>query len=198
MYLPPLQAMHDPEIHVSGDVTIHPSAAIASGVLLQATPGSQIVIAAGVCIGMGAVLHSYEGTLAVQEGASLGAGVLMVGSGTIGANACVGASSTLLNCSVQPQALVPPGSMLGDRSRQIQLEPLPEGPSSQSSSSVLADPWATEAPSAAEKVVDQSLPQAQKNGSLATPPAPVHGQTYVNDLLSTLLPHRNQQLSPPP
>jgi carbon dioxide concentrating mechanism protein CcmN len=122
VYSPPLQAMHDSQVYISGDVTIDPSAAIAPGALLQASEGSSITIAAGVCIGMGAVLHACGGTLEIQTGASLGAGVLIVGAGIIGPNACIGAQSTLLNTSLEGNVLVPSGSVLGDRSRQIQLE----------------------------------------------------------------------------
>ncbi|MGB8703381.1 MAG: hypothetical protein WCD18_28525, partial [Thermosynechococcaceae cyanobacterium] len=70
MYLPPLQAKQDSRICINGDVSIHPSAAIAPGVLLQANPGSQIIVGAGACIGMGAVLHAHEGILTIQDGAS--------------------------------------------------------------------------------------------------------------------------------
>jgi carbon dioxide concentrating mechanism protein CcmN len=122
VYSPPLQAMHDSQVYISGDVTIDPSAAIAPGVLLHASEGSSITIAAGVCIGMGAVLHACGGMLEIQMGASLGAGVLMVGASVIGPNACIGAQSTLLNTSLEGNVLVPSGSVLGDRSRQIQLE----------------------------------------------------------------------------
>jgi len=60
-------------------VTIHPSAAIAPGVLLQADPESQIIIAAGVCVGMGTILHAHAGILEVSQEQNIGAGVLIVG-----------------------------------------------------------------------------------------------------------------------
>jgi carbon dioxide concentrating mechanism protein CcmN len=241
VYLPPLQAMHDSQVYINGDVTIDPSAAIAPGVLLQASPGSSITIAAGVCIGMGAVLHACEGTLEIQAGASLGAGVLIVGAGVIGPNACIGAQSTLLNTSVEGKLLVPSGSVLGDRSRQIQPEaevvppvistpPIPE-----------PTPEATPAPETPAPVAEPEptssfqAPESQKNGSTFKYPEPtniganpfkypehqkislnstpenngtteekvlekvptiIHGQAYVHDLLSTLLPNRSRPLSP--
>jgi carbon dioxide concentrating mechanism protein CcmN len=241
VYLPPLQAMHDSQVYVSGDVTIDPSAVIASGVLLQASPGSTITIAAGVCIGMGAVLHAYEGTLEIQAGASLGAGVLLVGAGVIGPNACIGSQSTLLNPSVERQVLVPSGSVLGDRSRQIQPEeevvpsvisppPIPEP----TPETTLKPP----APAAAEVDPTSSFqaPERLENGSstfkypepttiganpfkypepqniglsttlenngmaeekvLEKVPTIIHGQAYVHDLLSTLLPNRSRFESP--
>jgi carbon dioxide concentrating mechanism protein CcmN len=241
VYLPPLQAMHDSQVFISGDVTIDPSAAIAPGVLLQASGESSIIIAAGVCIGMGAVLHACDGTLEIQAGASLGAGVLVVGSGIIGPNACIGSQSTLLNTSVEGKLLVPAGSVLGDRSRQIQLntevatpimsptptipEPKPEAtpasepsppiatleptPSFQSPQSpqngsssfqypqpigIGANPFKYPEPQSLD------LGQvAEQNGQPAEEKAPpykatniVHGQAYVHDLLSTLLPNRKR------
>jgi carbon dioxide concentrating mechanism protein CcmN len=212
MYLPPLQAMQDSQVRVSGDVTIHPSAVIAPGVLLQASPDSAIVIGAGVCIGMGSVLHACEGKLEIQEGVSLGAGVLMVGSGTIGARACIGSLSTLLNTSVDGQVLVPSGSILGDRSRQAQLEPervveqVAQPQVAQSSPSPVTTQDETEPISTfryPEPVRFDLNPPAQ-SAPVPEPPEPekkpatVHGQAYVNSLLSTLLPHRNGQMSPPP
>jgi carbon dioxide concentrating mechanism protein CcmN len=214
MYLPPLQAMQDSQVRVSGDVTIHPSAVIAPGVLLQASPDSAIVIGAGVCIGMGSVLHACEGKLEIQDGVSLGAGVLIVGCGTIGARACIGSLSTLLNASVDGQMLVPSGSILGDRSRQTQLEPVVEPVPHPQVAPSPPDP----SPSPAAK--DESEPistfrypepvrfdlnSPAQTAPVPTPPEPekkpataVHGQAYVNSLLSTLLPHRNGQMSSPP
>jgi carbon dioxide concentrating mechanism protein CcmN len=241
VYLPPLQAMHDSQVYISGDVTIHPNAAIASGVLLQASPGASIVVAAGACIGMGAVLHACEGTIEIQEGASLGAGVLIVGAGTIGPGACIGSLSTLLNTTVDEKVMVPSGSILGDRSRQLQAEaelPRPVIPPSQQTSQLdpSPDPWAT-APTPAPANAAQSsetqtngsngfkypeavsiganpfkypehpsigLSQTEQSNGATEKAAPeqvaktVHGQSYVNDLLSTLLPNRNSQMSPSP
>jgi carbon dioxide concentrating mechanism protein CcmN len=68
---------------------------------------------------MGAILQVHEGTLEVETGANLGAGFLMVGKGKIGANACIGAATTVFNCSVEPGQVIAPGSILGDTSRQI-------------------------------------------------------------------------------
>lgn len=241
MYLPPLQAMHDSQVFISGDVTIDSNAAIAPGVLLQASAGSSIIIGAGVCIGMGAVLHACDGTLEIQAGASLGAGVLVVGTGTIGPNACIGSQSTLLNTSVEGQVLVPSGSVLGDRSRQIQLntevaspvvtpeptspkpepEPEPSAPSAtsettstpsfqspespQNGSSGSSSFQYPERPSIGANPFKYPEPQSldlgkapEQNGQPEETAPPykatniVHGQAYVHDLLSTLLPNRNR------
>ncbi|MGG6264575.1 hypothetical protein ACQ4M3_26990 [Leptolyngbya sp. AN03gr2] len=82
MQSPPLQLMPVSTTHcyVSGDVTVHPGAAIAPGVLLQADPGSRIVIHQSVCVGLGSVIQAHEGTIEVGEGVIIGAGVLLAGS----------------------------------------------------------------------------------------------------------------------
>jgi len=77
MHLSPLQPISNSHFYVSGNVTIHPSAAIAPGVLLQADPESQIIIAAGVCVGMGTILHAHGN---LRSGVKQHwAGVLIVG-----------------------------------------------------------------------------------------------------------------------
>jgi len=118
MAVMPWQPLHNQTSCIDGEVSIDPSAVVAPGVVLIANPQSQIVIGAGACIGMGVVLHADGGSLRVEEGAILGAGVLMVGSGTIGARACVGPVSTVFNCSVKSEEVVAPGSLLGDRGRE--------------------------------------------------------------------------------
>ncbi|AKG22415.1 transferase [Calothrix sp. 336/3] len=123
MSVPPLRLGDNFDSYISGEVIIHPSAAIAPGVILQAAPNSKIIIGAGACIGMGAILTVDQGTLEIQTGANLGAGFLMVGQGTIGANACIGSATTVFNCSVESGKIIAPGSVLGDDSRH---EMLPE------------------------------------------------------------------------
>jgi len=71
MHLSPLQPISNSHFYVGGNVIIH-SAAIAPGVLLQADPESQIIIAAGVCVGMGTILHAHAGILEVESGANIG------------------------------------------------------------------------------------------------------------------------------
>jgi carbon dioxide concentrating mechanism protein CcmN len=198
MYLQPIQAMQDSQICMSGDVTIHPSAAIAPGVLLLANEGSQIVIGAGACIGMGAVLHAAEGVLEVQDGASIGAGVLFVGNGTIGTQSCIGSSSTLFNTSVPPQTLVPSGSLLGDRGRQVSVESEQTVLASQSihsSAPPVEDLWAVEV-TEQEVIERKNIKVVRDNPEIPKSPHSVHGRAYVNDLLSTLLPNRVNQIPP--
>lgn len=127
MSVPPLRLNNNFDPYISGEVTIHPSAVLAPGVILQAATNSKIIVGPGVCIGMGSILQVAEGILEIGAGANLGAGFLMVGKGKIGANACIGSATTVFNCSVEAGVVVPPGSILGDSSRQIseqkQLEP---------------------------------------------------------------------------
>lgn len=113
MYVPPLQPVQTTDCyHVGGDVAIHPSAIIAPGAMLQADAEASITIGPGACIGMGAMLHALNGAIEIAAGASVGAGVLIVGQSRVGANACIGAVSTLWNASVAAGQLVSPGSVL--------------------------------------------------------------------------------------
>ncbi len=98
---------------VVGDVAIDDSSAIAPGVVLQASSGSRIVIGKGVCIAAGVCIQSRSGALTISSGVSLGANVLIVGNGTIGANACIGPGSTLINPTVEAEAILPPASLVG-------------------------------------------------------------------------------------
>ena len=120
------------DTYIHGDVIIHPSAVLAPGIILQAATNSRIVIGAGVCLGMGSILQVSEGILEIEAGANLGAGFLMVGQGKIGANACIGAATTVFNYSVAPGQVIASGSILGDTSRQV-VEPSVEKPESSDS-----------------------------------------------------------------
>ncbi len=113
MYLPPLQPPQFLHVPPRGDVRVHESALIGPGVLLQADPGSQIVIGAGVCVGMGSILHAHSGSLELDAGVIVGAGVLLLGHGHFGANACVGSACTIYNGSIPGQAVIAPGSVIG-------------------------------------------------------------------------------------
>lgn len=111
-YLPPLEPIGDFRSYVCGDVVIDETAAIASGVLIQADQGGKIIIGAGVCIGMGAVLHAQGGLLEIGSGANLGAGVLVYGTTKIGEGACIGASSSIVKAVIAKGAIVPPCSLI--------------------------------------------------------------------------------------
>jgi carbon dioxide concentrating mechanism protein CcmN len=74
MHLPPLPLSSN-YVDTEGEVSIDPSATIASGVILRAATDSKIIIGAGVCIGIGSILTASQGILEVEAGANLGAGV---------------------------------------------------------------------------------------------------------------------------
>jgi carbon dioxide concentrating mechanism protein CcmN len=205
----------------SGDVTIHPSAVIAPGVILQAAPNSRITIAEGVCVGMGAVLNACEGTIEIGNGATLGAGVLMVGSGKIGSRACVGAATTIFNQSIAPWQVIPAGSLIGDSSRSVEDSPASETvekPNANSNSEATpvspedshSTPAAAEPPVSSENTVapaaEEPVPETEEvaesaEGQTADPKAdeetPIYGQVYVNRILWTIFPQGRSPNSSP-
>ncbi|MUL35522.1 transferase [Gloeocapsopsis dulcis] len=194
MYVPPLRPPNHDDTYISGEVTIDPSAAIAPGVLLQASPNSQIIIGAGVCIGMGSILHAYEGILEIETGANLGSGVLILGKGKIGANACIGSTATILSSSIEPQQIVLPGSLIGDKSRIVVVQKTVAGIDTINETASF---------SPEETNGDNSLPM--NNSPPPTPETPepsettplqqptgqkVYGQAQLNRMLSTMFPYR--------
>jgi len=192
MNLPPLQPVSSSHFYVSGDVIIAPSAAIAPGVILQADSNSQLIIAAGACIGMGVILHAYGGILEIETGANLGAGALVIGKGKIGVNACVGPATTIFNCSVGWGQVVPPGSLLGDNSRQTSevqggvtaaTPVLPLEPERN-----VMNGATISTPVASELSPGQDAPESNDRSTQ------VYGQEHLNQLLGKLLPYR-QSLS---
>lgn len=225
MNSPPLDLVDDRHIYLSGEVIVHPSAAIAPGVFLQADPGCRLTIAEGVCIGQGSVIHAHRGTLDIQTGAILGSGVLIVGRGRIGAHACIGALTTIINSSIEPNHSVPPKSLIGDTSRQLTLDADSNGASPNSSdtrstevrtplppptqSSPSADPWtedpwsdpASPLPSAPTKPEPPVAEPAQPNPAKSEAPTAktmtqVYGQAYVERIMITMFPHRRLLNSP--
>jgi carbon dioxide concentrating mechanism protein CcmN len=198
MYLPPLHPISNSDFYVSGNVVIHPSAAIAPGVLLQADPESQIIIASGVCIGMGAILHAYQGRLEVQEGVNIGAGVLIVGKGKIGTHACIGSATTILNPSIGRGEVVSPGSLIGDTSRQASETPRPETTNtlvldSSSNQQGLSENQSIKDSATLASEPSSNQPEPELSGTSSTP---VYGQANLNRLLSTLLPYRQALNNP--
>ena len=110
----PLLLTNDVRFCVSGTVTIHPTAAIATNVVLRANPGSCLVIGAGVVVGKGCVLQSYGGSLVVEDGVTLGSQVLLIGQGIVRKNACIGSLSTLMaSIAVMEGAMIPANSLVG-------------------------------------------------------------------------------------
>ncbi|MBW4519265.1 MAG: hypothetical protein KME16_06130 [Scytolyngbya sp. HA4215-MV1] len=172
--------------HISGDVTIHESATIAPGVILQADPNSRIIIESGVCIGSGSVLHAHEGTLEIAQSVTIGTKVLLIGKLKIGANACIGSASTLFNCSLEAGQVIPPDSLLGNCGRQVEVletadtaipTPGPEQSVSPDSSS------SDDSQTTAEWSVFQASGKVQGK---------VYGQVYVSRIIAKMMPNSKQ------
>jgi carbon dioxide concentrating mechanism protein CcmN len=195
IYLPPPQPTLNKDIRVSGDVEIHPTASLASGVILQAAPDHKIVVGADACIGMGAIINAAQGSVEIGSGAILGAGVLIIGASKIGSNCCIGTSTTIFQSDVAAMVVIEPGSIIGDSSRQAEENSAeqsdaqssqntrnvdgvdkPKHQSVQNSNDVSDSPLVTPVESSAQ------IPLNQKK-------KPVVGQLYINELLITLFPH---------
>ncbi|MEG3897059.1 MULTISPECIES: carbon dioxide concentrating mechanism protein [unclassified Microcoleus] len=195
MYLSPLQLSSNSQILMSGDVVVNEGAAIAPGVILQADPGSRISIAPGACIGMGVIIHAREGNLDIGAGVILGAGVLVVGAGTIGANACIGAGTTLIDPCIAQMQILPAGSLIGDSSRQIVAEAAP--PETVAATTPPVDrPIEPPEPAETQPQTAPETPEAVPESTAEQPPQPgetptiLYGQAHINRLLGTLFPHR--------
>lgn len=163
---------------VSGDVSIDPTAAIASDVLLLADPKSRIVIGAGVSIGSGSIIHAHRGLIAVDEGANIASEVLIVGKGKIGRGARIGPGTTIFNSSVEPDQIITAGSLLGDSGRQSEMA---NGRNPHASTPTVAPPEeADRLDEPAKPVVNTTL----------TRTTAVYGRVHIERMLNTLLPNR--------
>jgi carbon dioxide concentrating mechanism protein CcmN len=91
---------------------VHPTANVATGVMLHADAGSQLVIGAGACIGWGCVLHAHSGTLVIGTGVILGMGTLVIGNSQVGDNACIGANTSIIDSIVPARTVTPPNSLI--------------------------------------------------------------------------------------
>jgi carbon dioxide concentrating mechanism protein CcmN len=132
-------------VHLDGNVSIDPSAAIAPGVLLQAEADSRITIGAGVCIGAGSIVHASGGEIEIGMGVCLGRGVLIIGSGTIERNACIGAGTTAINPHIAEGETIATHSLLGDRSRgEVSVVESPSPTPTPPASTDAEDVWTTE------------------------------------------------------
>jgi carbon dioxide concentrating mechanism protein CcmN len=136
-------------VHLDGNVSIDPSAAIAPGVLLQAEADSRITIGAGVCIGAGSIVHATGGELEIGMGVCIGRGVLIIGSGTIERNVCIGAGTTVIDPQIAEGEVIPTHSLLGDRSRgEVSVvdapPPSPPTPATPANPDDASDVWGTE------------------------------------------------------
>ncbi len=198
MYLRPLQPVGDLQVHLSGDVTVDPSAILAPGVILRAAANSKIVVKAGVCIGSGTVIHACKGVIEIGCSASLGVGVLIVGVGKIGANACIGAATTIFNASVKEMQVIQAGSLLGDPSRQISLNSGTQATKEVESPSTAKEEDSSGTDVVEEKKESDAVPEqeptlGEQNGKSEVKPksqAYIYGQMQVQQILGTILPHR--------
>ncbi|BCX12855.1 MAG: carbon dioxide concentrating mechanism protein [Thermosynechococcus sp.] len=201
MPLPPLVLPPSPAVRIVGDVVVDPQAVLAPGVLLWAEAGASIRIAAGVCIGMGSVIHAHGGTIAIGEGVNIGAAVLLIGAVTVEPHACIGASTTVMQTTIPAGAVVAAGSLLGDRSRRW---PPPAATSQPQQRAVFPeDPW-QEPPTTAhpaensppEQQDSTASPPSHQEGPAATPPetstatrpkaSVVYGQAYVSQMFAKM------------
>ena len=103
--------------HLHGEVHLDPQAVVAPGVCLIANPGSRIQIGAGVCLGMGTILHAHGEGIVLETGVIVGAGVLLIGTVRVGAQSCIGSASTVYNTTIAPGQVIAPGSLLGETGR---------------------------------------------------------------------------------
>lgn len=174
LQLHPISTSH---YYMSGDVTIQPGVAIAPGVLLQADPHSQIVIKAGACIGIGAILHAHNGVVEIGEGANIGAEVLLVGQIQVGRNACIGAATTIINSAIAAGQMIPPGSLIGENGRS---------PDELKATDTVVYPAEPE-PSSSEIVSNNGAiaPQDSDKGTNVN----VYGQVFVNRMFVKMFPH---------
>ena len=219
IYLPPPQPTQNKDIRISGDVEVHPTASLAQGVILQAAPDCKIVIGADACIGMGVIINAAQGLVEIGSGAILGAGVLIIGASKIGSNCCIGTSSTIIQADIVSMAVIEPGSILGDDSRKV--EPAKDAQSESKSNfngknaSKTSNNFARgqgfgnktnratdnktnnktvhNKATSPPPTVTQVDTQVDKSSSLQK--KPVVGQVYINELLITLFPHKNNSRS---
>lgn len=99
-----------------GAVKVAQGSTIASTAILGAEPDGSLTIAPEVCLGSEVVIQARWGSLTIETGAIVGRGVLIIGRGSIGAGACIGSNSTLINPQVSACRVVPPETLLGDPS----------------------------------------------------------------------------------
>lgn len=213
MHALPRSPISDTHFFISGTVTIDPSAAIAPGVLIQAEPGAQVVVHAGVCIGQGSVIHAASGTVEIAEGATLGTGVLIFGACQVGAGACVGASVTVVGCTVGPGQIVPANSILTTLEIPTVGIPAPTSSGAPQSASTpppkidqaevpIDDPWIDSPPEpevspageagASAEVTAEEVHTAEINTaeiSVKTQRV-VYGKSSLDQILTMMFPHR--------
>ena len=187
------------DYYIGNNVDVGPDVVIASGAVLDAAPGSHLIIEAGVCIGSGVVIQVYGGDLTLASGVSLGKEVLLVGTGCIGVRACIGAESTLMNPQVEKDAVVPARSLIGGHGQRL---PSPSTPRRDDHSPETEPQNGRSSPPSTVDDGDDSGATAQANGTSPhqnpaddshdlTASRMVYGREQVMQLVKTLFPHRD-------
>ena len=208
----PLHFVSQTHYYRGGDVVVDAAAAIAPGVVLRAAPSASIRIGPGVCVGAGVVIQAKQGCVYVEAGVSLGTGVLIVGHGYVGKDACVGPSSTLINPAIAPGTIIPSCALVetqishsgrvSDTSQsssfeapnfQAENDPVPSMPMPPRTSPTVqpqaVSPKAVDVPEVEPTTAAHNA--ASNNGSaMAAPNNHVYGRQHLNNLLSALFPHR--------
>ena len=206
MHLPLLQPISNNDIYITGDVSIDASAAIAPGVIIQADPDSKVMIGAGVCIGMGTILHAHKGIVEIEAGVTIGAGVLVVGNVKIATHACIGSLTTIWNDSIAPNQFVVAGSLIGDTGRQIANSNPDTTTENESATNAATEAQEESAPLNTKDATSLTVPE-NKNVDIAAQnqsesphingAVPIYGQASLNRLLHTLFPHNKSLNSLP-
>ncbi|MEM9771308.1 MAG: hypothetical protein AAF889_06875 [Cyanobacteria bacterium P01_D01_bin.73] len=211
MSLQPLHPISDRDSWIAGEVVVDSTAVVAPGVLLQADPGCRIRIGPGAVVGMGTVIHAYNGAIEVGAGVNVGAAVLLVGRVTVGDRACVGAQTTVMNAVVNMGQAIAPGSLIG-----VPYETAPSTNGSTSSSysrtstvsqsTSLDDAsksWNYTASTSSSETFTVSGSSGQSGESAPPPPSHdggamarpmpqgiVYGKVQLEKLMVTMFPHR--------
>ena len=166
-------------------------------------------------MGAGVVIQAKQGCVYIEAGVSLGTGVLIVGHGHVGKDACIGPSSTLVNPAIAPNTIVPSCSLIESASsaassannRQASppttsfqapdlngngaSDPVPSMPMPPRTTSTIqpqaVSPKAVHVP---DVELEPPPPAEPASAAIATPNTPVYGRAHLNSLLSALFPHR--------
>jgi carbon dioxide concentrating mechanism protein CcmN len=193
--------------YIGKNVEVSPNVVIAAGAVLDAAPGSRLMIEADVCIGSGVVIQVYGGDMTLGAGVNLGKEVLLVGCGAIAPRACIGAESTVMNPQIEADAVIPARSLIGDRGQPLpspappadtngapappKPETASEGTSQNGQSPEATPPAATDNNSSkAEENGTSEKPSAAAEESTLTAANMVYGREQVMQLVKTLFPHR--------
>lgn len=211
----PLHFVSHTHYYRGGDVVVDASAAIAPGVVLRAAPdGSSIHIGPGVCVGAGVVIQAKHGRVSIEAGVSLGTGVLIVGHGHVGKDACIGPSSTLINPAIAPRTVIPSCSLIEANISQAgtatssngastsfqtsnfqsNTNPVPSMPMPPRTSPTVqpqaVSPKSVNVPDIESMAQPSDTTTVESPSSIASQNNHVYGREHLSSLLSALFPHR--------